>query len=140
MDALRYKQSLMKSYRNLASSLPIMFGILLLINLVLTAGEDFYVGLFNGNVVGDSIIGAFAGSFSFGIPVTSYIVGGELLHEGISLVVITAFIMTWTTVGIAMLPLEAKYLGKKFAFTRNALNFVFAIVISLATILTLNIV
>ncbi len=32
-----------------------------------------------------------------------------------SLIAVTAFILTWTTVGLLMLPLESKFLGKKFA-------------------------
>jgi len=46
--------------------------------------------------------------------------------------------MTWTTVGSAMLPLEASFLGKKFAFIRNGINFVFAIIVSILTVLTLQ--
>jgi hypothetical protein len=46
--------------------------------------------------------------------------------------------MTWTTVGVAMIPLEAKYLGKKFAIVRNIINFFFSIIITILTILIVN--
>jgi len=132
------RESFLKASQTLKTSLPIMIGILLLINLINIFAEDYYSKLFTGNLILDSLIGALAGSFSLGIPITSYIVGGELLKEGISLIAITAFIMTWTTVGIAMLPLEAKFLGKRFALIRNILNFIFAIIISILVILTLS--
>ena len=81
-----------------------------------------------------------AGSISFGIPITSYIVGGELLKEGVSLLAITAFILAWSTVGVAMLPLEISYLGKRFAIYRNIINFFFSIILAILTITILNIV
>ena len=61
-------------------------------------------------------------------------VGGELLKQGVSLIAITAFILAWTTVGVFMLPLEAKFLGKRFAITRNIINFIFAIIIAVLTV------
>ncbi len=132
------KEAAIKAARTLKNSLPIMAGVLLLVNLVNVLVQNYYQKIFTGNFILDPIVGALAGSISFGIPITSYIVGGELLKEGISLLAITAFIMTWTTVGISMLPLEVKFLGAKFAFVRNSVNFVFAIVISVLTILTLS--
>ncbi|MFH1428103.1 MAG: hypothetical protein ABIG60_06310, partial [Patescibacteria group bacterium] len=111
--------------------------ILLIINLINIYAKNYYSQLFTGNLVLDPLIGTIAGSISFGIPITSYIVGGELLKNGISLVAISAFIMSWSTVGIAMLPLEAKFLGKRFAIIRNIINFIFAIIISILTVFTL---
>ena len=132
------KEAFFKAGQTLKTSLPIMIGILLLVNLINLFAKSYYLELFTGNLILDPLIGTLAGSFSFGIPITSYIVGGELLKEGISLIAITAFIISWSTVGIAMLPLEAKFLGKRFAFVRNILNFIFAIIISVLVILTLN--
>jgi len=116
-----------------------MLGILLLISLANIFIKNYYSKIFTGNALIDPLIGASAGSISFGIPLTSYIVGGELLKEGVSLLAVAAFIMAWTTVGIAMLPLEASFLGKKFAISRNVINFIFAILIAVLTIYTLKI-
>ncbi len=132
------REATFKAIQSFKTSLPIMIGVLLLINLINLFIRDYYANIFTGNFILDPLVGALAGSFSFGIPITSYIVGGELLKEGISLIAITAFITSWSTVGIAMLSLEAKFLGKRFAFIRNGLNFVFAIIISILVILTLN--
>jgi len=132
------KKSLLKTLQSFKMSLPIMIGILLLINLINIVAKGHYSKLFTGNLVLDPLIGALAGSLSFGIPITSYIVGGELLREGVSLLAIAAFIMSWTTVGLTMLPLEAKFLGRRFAVIRNILNFFFAIIISVLVVLTLS--
>ncbi|MDH3359437.1 MAG: permease [Desulfobulbaceae bacterium] len=118
--------------------LPILVGMLLLINLLNPLLESRYSQWFTGHYLHDTLIGAVAGSISFGIPITSYIVGGELLAKGVSLLAVTAFILAWTTVGVAMLPLEAAFLGKKFALIRNILNFFFAILLAALTIFTLG--
>ena len=114
-------------------------GILLLVNLLNPLMQDFYSKIFTGNYLLDPFLGAIGGSISFGIPLTSYIAGGELLDGGVSLLAVTAFLLAWTTVGLVMIPLEILYLGKRFAIWRNTLNFFFSIIIAVLTIITLNI-
>ena len=116
-----------------------MIGILLLISVLNPLFQKFYPIIFTGNYLIDPLIGAIAGSISFGIPIVSYVTGGELLKQGVSLLAITAFILSWSSVGIMMLPLEISILGKKFAIARNALNFVSSVIIAILTILTLKI-
>ena len=60
------------------------------------------------------------------------------MHSGVSLVAVTAFIMSWTTVGLVMIPIEAASLGRRFAIVRNLLNFVFALLVAIATVTTLE--
>ena len=134
------KEAFLKTIKNISSSLPIMLGVLLLVNLINPFLENYYTKIFSGNYFFDPLIGALIGSVSFGMPATSYIVGGELLKDGVSLLAVTAFILTWSTVGLAMLPLEAKYFGKRFAIVRNIVNFVFALIIAVLTIFILKIV
>ncbi len=136
---MKISNALQKVTLSIFQSLPLIVGILALVNLISLALEDIYPRIFTGNFLLDPLIGALAGSVSFGIPITSYIVGGELIRQGVSLLAVTAFIMAWTTVGLAMLPLEATYLGKKFAIKRNLLNFVFSLLIAILTVLTLQI-
>jgi len=119
--------------------LPILAGMLLLLNLLNPLLASRYAEWFTGHYLHDTLIGAVAGSISFGIPITSYIVGGELLGKGVSLLAVTAFLLAWTTVGVAMLPLEAAFLGKRFALIRNALNFFFAIALAALTVATLGV-
>ncbi len=113
-------------------------GILLLVSLAHQLFKDSYQQWFTGNIILDPLLGTIAGSISFGIPITSYVTGGELLRSGVSLLAVTAFIMSWTTVGWIMLPMEAAYLGKRFALVRNLLNFVFSLLVAVATVTTLE--
>jgi len=133
------KEALIKTLTTLRSSLPMILGVLLLISLLGSVFEGGYSKVFTGNYFLDPLLGALLGSISFGIPVTSYVAGGELLKEGVSLLAVTAFVLAWTTVGIAMLPIEAEVFGRKFAFLRNGLNFVSAILIAILTVTTLRI-
>lgn len=115
-----------------------MFGVLMLVSLLNLFWQGNLARIFTGHPVWDPLWGSLAGSLSFGIPITSYIVGGEFLSQGVSLLAVTAFILSWTTVGVAMLPLEAGFLGRKFALVRNFLNFLFAIVIAFLTVASVN--
>jgi len=134
------KEAWGKTYNNFRIAVPITLGILLLIGLVNPPLKKYYLDIFTGNYFLDPLIGAIAGSASFGIPITSYITGGELLDSGVSLLAVTAFILTWTTVGVVMLPLEIAALGKKFAIARNFTNFLFSIVIAILTVITINLI
>jgi hypothetical protein len=121
--------------------LPLILGTILLVSLLVTIiPKSFYLAVFQGNVVLDPVIGSAVGSVSAGNPLVSYIIGGELLKQGISLIAVTAFIVAWVTVGFVQLPAESMILGKKFAFIRNILSFVFAIVVALLTVAILGVV
>ncbi|MFA5994362.1 MAG: hypothetical protein WC823_05375 [Parcubacteria group bacterium] len=133
------KTAFKKTMQNIQTALPIVAGILLLLSLVNPLLEKYYTKIFTGSYILDPLIGAVAGSFSFGIPIASYVTSGELLKGGVSFLAVVAFIFSWTTVGVPMLPLEAAHLGKKFAIWRNAINFVGAILIAILTVTTLRI-
>ena len=132
------KEALRKVLKNMEISLPILVGVLLLLNLLQPLFEKYYSKIFTGNWIVDPLIGAMAGSFSFGIPVVSYLTGGELMKQGVSLLAVTAFVFSWTTVGIPMIPLESQALGRKFAIVRNGFNFVFSVVIAILTVIILR--
>ena len=66
---------------------------------------------------------------------TSYVIGGELLKNGVSLVAVMAFIVSWVTVGTVQLPAESLMLGRKFALLRNGISLIMAIAISVLTVL-----
>lgn len=132
------KEAVKQTGKVFVTVLPILTGVLLLVNLLDPLLRGYYQQWFSGNVVFDPLVGAVAGSLSFGIPVTSYIVGGELLEKGVTIAAVTAFIMAWTTVGLIMIPLEASFLGRRFALYRNSVNFFFAIIIAIAVVWTLG--
>jgi hypothetical protein len=120
--------------KNTVAALPIMLGVLMAINLINPFLVGHYQDIFIGSRYLDPLLGALLGSVSFGIPILAYVAAGELLHSGVTLLAVTAFILSWTTVGVPLLPLEIKYLGRRFALVRNSVNFVFAIIVAVAAV------
>lgn len=140
MEKNNIKEAVLKAGKALWKAFPLIFGTILLISLIITlVPKSFYIEIFRGNVIFDPIIGSLIGSISAGTPVTSYIIGGELLEQGISLIAITAFLVTWVTVGMIQFPAESFILGKKFAFLRNFTSFILAIIVAIITVLIFNI-
>ena len=120
---------------------PILVGIVLLIGLFQTALDDEQlVALFSGNAFADSFMGAVIGSIAPGNPITSYVLGGEMLELGIGITAVVAFIVAWVTVGVVQFPAEALMLGKRFSILRNAFSFISAILIGVLTGLILQII
>ncbi|MFW6134226.1 MAG: permease [Elusimicrobiota bacterium] len=129
---------LYKAFLGFAKVSPVLASVVLFIGLFnVFVSKRFISSIFTGNNALDSVTGAVIGSISAGNPVTSYIIGGELLDKGISLFAVIAFIIAWVTVGIVQFPAEASILGKKFAFHRNLISFVLSIIIAIAAVYTL---
>lgn len=136
----RLKEAVSKSLKSFYRALPILIGVLLLTGLFYSfISKEILLKLFQGNPLIDSFFGAVTGSILAGNPITSYILGGELLKQGVSLIAVTAFLVSWVTVGIVQLPAEAMLLGKRFAITRNILSFFFAIIAAIITVTVMNI-
>ncbi|MGD8484357.1 MAG: hypothetical protein PVF81_05805 [Thioalkalispiraceae bacterium] len=113
--------------------------MLLLTSLVVsTFPEQLSTQLFGKNSFLDALLGATLGGVAAGHPLVSYVLGGELLNSGVSLIAVTALIVSWVTVGVVQLPAEALMLGKRFAIYRNLLCYLFAIIIALLTVYTLT--
>ena len=133
--------SLYKALKSFGVTLPVLLGVVLLLGLFkMYVSSELISSVFTGELLRDTALGSMIGSISAGNPITSYIIGGELLKEGVSLFAVTAFIVAWVTVGVIQLPAEAAILGKRFALTRNALSFIFAILVSIATVVTLRVI
>lgn len=86
------KSSTKKSAKSLWNAFPLIVGTILLVSLITTIiPKSFYLKIFSKSTFLDSFIGSLIGSISAGNPIVSYVLAGELLNEGISLVAVTAF-------------------------------------------------
>ena len=133
--------SFYKAFKSFRATFPIMIGIILIFGLFRTfVSKEMLLSVFTGDTLQSTFMGALIGSISTGNPVTSYIIGGELIKEHVSLIAITSFIVAWVTVGIIQLPAEAGILGRRFAFVRNILSFILSILVSIATVKTLMVI
>ena len=130
---MKFKTALIKAVKGIWNAVPMIIGIVLLIGLVNTLlPQEIYSKIFT-NTPFDLVIASSIGSILAGNPITSYIIGNELLTQGVNIIAVTAFIVAWVTVGLVTLPAEMTLLGKKFAITRNAVSFIFSIIVAIIT-------
>ena len=137
----RLKKSAKKTLNTINQSIPLLLGVISAISLLNAAvPEGAYSKIFSGNIFLDPLLGGIIGSVAAGNPITSYVVGGELLSEGVSLIAVTAFLLTWVTVGLIHLPAEIDLLGKKFALARNLICFIVSVPVAVLVVITVEII
>ena len=130
-----------KSFKNFLSLSPMILGIIGLVGIFKAfITPQMLSSLFVKNAFYDTFIGLLAGAVAVGQAIISYILGGELLKDGVSMYGVSAFILAWVTLGIVQLPLEASVLGIKFMILRNILAVIFTFIISVATVWTLGVI
>jgi len=132
-------QVLKKAAYGFISMSPMLLGVIGLVGILHTyITPAMLSSVFGNGIFIDTLVGTFTGAISSGNPVISYVIGGELLEEGISLYAVGAFILSWVTLGIIQLPAEAIALGFRFTLFRNLLSFIATIIIALATVETIG--
>ncbi len=119
-----------KSFAGVAVTFLSVFALVGLLNVFVPASLiERLLGSSGGFV--SLLVGAALGSVAAGPPVAAYPVAASLLGGGAWAAAVAAFIVSWTLVGFISIPFEARIFGMRFALARNALSFVFAIVIGL---------
>jgi uncharacterized membrane protein YraQ (UPF0718 family) len=135
----RLKIASENTFKTLGIVLPMLLSVIGLMGLFETlVTPEMIQSVFKGSVLNDTLIGTGIGAISVGQPFLSYAIGGELLDEGVSLYAVTAFILSFVTLGLIQLPLEWSLFGTRFTILRNILSFIFALLISIATVFILG--
>ena len=138
---ITFIDSFLRTLRSFRAVLPAVLGVILLLGLFrVFVTTELISAVFTGEVLRDTVTGALIGSISAGNAIASYIIGGELLKEGVSLFAVAAFIVAWVTVGAVQFPAEASILGRRFAVARNILAFMLAMAVSIATVATVKVI
>lgn len=139
MNWKHLKEALRKAGRGLWRATPALLGVVLLVSIAtVLIPTSVYATVFQGTFL-DPLIGSFLGSVLAGNPVTSYVIGGELLGQGVSLLAVTAFLVAWVTVGVVQFPAESMILGRRFALVRNISAFVLAVLVAIITVLVVGV-
>jgi len=132
-DKKKTKQALTKGYKAFTNILPEFLTVILLIGFVLSILNPQIVSKLIGTssgilgILSSSIIGAITLIPGF----IAFPLAKNLLDYGAGIVPIAAFVSSLMMVGVVTIPLEKKYFGSKLTYTRNALAFIFSIVIAL---------
>jgi uncharacterized membrane protein YraQ (UPF0718 family) len=135
----RFLRVLGKSSRSFLAMTPLLLGVMGLVGLFQAlVTPEMLASLFHGPPLLDTIIGTFSGAISAGNPIVSYLIGGELVEHGVSLYAVSAFILSWVTLGLIQLPAEIEVFGGRFTLYRNILSLVFTMLIAGATTLSIQ--
>jgi len=127
------KMALTKAWKSFENILPQLLSVLLLIGFVLSiltpdqissliGKESGWVGVMAASILGS--ITLIPGFIAFPLA-------AALLKSGAGYMQIAAFVSTLMMVGIVTLPMEIKFFGKKAAYLRNGLAFVFSLIVAL---------
>ncbi|PHS29386.1 MAG: permease [Alkaliphilus sp.] len=122
-----------KSKGMMGSMLGEIVAIIFLIGLILTfvPPESIERVLGSSNILFSTVSAALVGSITLIPAFVAFPLVGSFVSVGASIVPAVAFLTTLTMVGVVTFPLEKKEFGLKFTIARNALSFIFAIIIAL---------
>ena len=133
-DREKTMAALKKAWRSFENILPSMLTVLLLIGFVLAILDAETISRLLGadsGAVGMVIAGA-VGCVTLIPGYVAFPLAASLLAAGAGYAQVAIFISTLMMVGIATLPLEARYFGKRTALKRNVLSLLVAAISSLA--------
>ncbi|PLX77484.1 MAG: permease [Desulfuromonas sp.] len=132
-DAEKGRQSLTAARQTLLRMFPLLLSIFALIGLFQEfvppelvhswlGADNHFLSLLNGGL---------AGAVAIGPPVAAFPIAGSFIESGAWPPAAAAFIVSWVSVGVVTLPVEAHVFGWRFTLWRNAVTFVSALLIGL---------
>jgi len=134
------KFALIKALKSFISILPMILAVILLVGLFQSyITPDMITKLFGYNALSDISVGTLFGAVSSGNPIMSYIIAEELLNNNVTLYALSAFILSWVTLGIIQLPAEASIFGIRFTIYKNILTLLSTMCIAFLTTVTLKV-
>ncbi len=133
------KKAFSKALIGFISITPMLIAVIGLVGLMqVYLTPDMLSRLFGYGPVLDTLSGTLAGAVSMGQGMISYVVAEGLMEQGVSHYALSAFILSWITLGFVQLPAEASVFGIKFTVYRNILTLISTIVIAYATVFTVG--
>lgn len=131
-DRGKTKLALQKAWRSFERILPSVLAILLLIGLILTVLDEQTISRLLGADSGfwGMVVAAAVGCITLIPGFVAFPLAASLLAAGAGYAQIAVFVSTLMMVGVATLPMEIQYFGKRTAVKRNVLSLLFAILTS----------
>ena len=131
-DRSKTRLALKKAWKSFEIILPSVLTVLLLIGFILTLLDEQAVSKLLGADSGilGVVIAAVIGCITLIPGFVAFPLAASLVAAGAGYTQIAVFISNLMMVGIATLPLEIQYLGKRTAAKRNILSLIFAIITS----------
>jgi uncharacterized membrane protein YraQ (UPF0718 family) len=132
-DRQKTKIALKKACKSFENIMPQFLGIIFIVGLILAILKPEVISELIGSESGLTgiILSAIVGSITTMPTFVAFNTGNMLLENGAGYAQVGSLISTLTLVGVVTLPLEAKYIGKKAAFLRNLIAFIFSSIVGL---------
>lgn len=131
-DREKTKIALKKALKSFENILPSVLAVLFLIGFILSLLDAETISKVLGADSGamGMVIAAVVGSLTLIPGFVAFPLAASLIEAGAGYGQIALFISTLMMVGVATLPLEAKYFGKRTAVKRNVLCLLVAVITS----------
>lgn len=131
-DKNKTKDALKIFFKSFENIMPQFLFIMLTISIILSIINPDTISSIIGKDSGflGISLSAIVGSITMMPTFVAFSTGDSLLKSGAGYAQVAAMISTLTMVGILTFPMESQYIGKKAAFFRNLLAFLFAFVVS----------
>lgn len=132
-DRAKTLAGLKKALKAMEGILPQFLVVLLLVAASLAVLDTDAISRFLGAETGflGVLIASLAGAVTLIPGFVAFPAAAALLGKGAGVTQIAAFVSSLMMVGVVTLPLEMKYFGKRAAFLRNGLAWVFSILAAL---------
>ena len=126
------KPALKKSLKSFENIMPQFLGIIFVVGLMLAVLKPEVISTIIGKDSGifGVIISGVVGSIVMMPTFVAFPTADMLLKSGAGYSQVGALVSTLTLIGVVTFSLESKYIGKKAAFYRNSVAFVFSFVVA----------
>ncbi len=133
------KVALKKAFLSFISMMPMLIGVVGLVGLMqIYITPEMLSSFFGYGDILDIFAGTFAGAISMGQGMISYIVADGLMEQGVSIYALSAFILSWVTLGFIQIPAEASVFGGRFTLYRNILTLISTVLVAYLSVVTVK--
>ena len=131
-DKEKTKLALKNGFKSFENIMPQFLFIIIIVSIVLSIVNPATIS----NLIGPEsklfgiILSSIVGSITMMPTFVAFSIGDSLLKSGAGYAQVSALISTLTMVGVLTFSLEANYIGKKAAFYRNFIAFLFSFIVA----------
>jgi uncharacterized membrane protein YraQ (UPF0718 family) len=131
-DRKKTKMALMKAWKSFINLLPKLLGVVCLVGLLLAVFDENFVSRLIGAESGilGTLLASLVGSITLIPGFIAFPTAKVLLDNGAGYVQIAVFVSTLMMVGVATVPVEIEYFGRRVTLLRNGLSFLVSFVIA----------
>lgn len=131
-DKSKTKKALIKSLKSFENIMPQFLGIIFIVGIMLALLKPETISTFIGKDSGffGVFLSSVIGSITMMPTFVAFSTADILIKSGAGYAQVGALVSTLTLVGVITFPLESKYIGKKAAFLRNFVAFLFSFIVA----------